>query len=110
MEPTPFVDTQFFSEHKKMTEKFTTAAAKALSAAISLAEGNSNIEVAPAHLAYALFTAEKSLAVRVAERCNIMPKGLVDAFNNLVSKVPKQTPAPKNIQFNHSLRNVRLAS
>lgn len=89
-------------------DKFTTAAAKAITAAISLAEEQSHVEVAPAHLAYALFTQDKSVAVRVAERCNIVPKTLVDAFHALVGKVPKQTPAPKNVQFTNSLRNVRF--
>lgn len=84
----------------------TTATMRALQEAISLAEAHSNPELTPAHIAYVLFRTDGGLATRIANKLNVVVRQLVQSLQDLVNKLPKQTPAPSNVHWNHSCRNV----
>ncbi len=91
-------------------EQATNAVNKAIAAAMSLAESNGNLELAPCHVAYILFTTDGSLAVRIANKLNVVVRQVASALNELVTKLPKQSPPPANQYPNNSMRNVLRAA
>jgi len=83
----------------------TTAVNKTLAEARDLCESRGNIEMAPAHVAYVMFNQPGSLASRIANKLNIVVTNVVSALEELLRKLPSQSPAP-DPNINHSLRNV----
>lgn len=84
----------------------TTAVGKAINEAIALCESNGNPDLTPAHLALVLYRGEGSLASRIANKANVVVRQIVQALQELVNKQTKQTPAPSNVHWNNSARNV----
>lgn len=63
-------------------------------AAKSLAVEGGNSQVEPEHLATALFAAEDGLARTLCSKLGTNPQGVHDGLSRLVSKLPRQEPAP----------------
>ncbi|KAK9895965.1 P-loop containing nucleoside triphosphate hydrolase protein [Cystobasidium minutum MCA 4210] len=98
--------------------KFTEAAEKSLSNAVALARENSNINVAPVHVASALLdesnetsssastTAASSLFANVLDKAgadvNVVRKGIT----RIVIRLPAQDPPPEDISFSSATLRV----
>ncbi len=87
-------------------EKATTASNKIFMKALTICEEHKNIELAPVHLAIALFSDSDSFAVRVANKLQVQARTALDALEHTASRLPSQTPPPSNPSPNHSMRNV----
>jgi len=82
--------------------EFTTATTKVLQAAEKLAEDNSNIEVAPVHIAASVFTSSEQLGNTLVRRAGGDPDAVQMAFTRAVDRLPKQRPAPPTIGMSSS--------
>lgn len=85
--------------------EFTTGASKALSGALALANKQQHGYVDGCHLAYALFEDDNALPARLLRRIGGGETMLLQ-LQELLSKIPKQTPAPAKPPFSTEMVNI----
>ena len=87
-------------------KEWTTATTEIVAGAQKLAKDNSHTQIAPIHVAVALFEKPDGLGKRIAEKCQADPKMVEKALQRLMNKQSQQRPPPDEIGISRDLSNV----
>jgi ATP-dependent Clp protease ATP-binding subunit ClpB len=92
------------------TSDFTEKVNDALKAAHDLALSNNNVEIAPLHMAAALFDDATGLATSVCRKTGASVDSVKSGLTTAVNKLAKQTPPPETLSPNSSLIRILRAA
>lgn len=89
---------------------FTTSTQEALTAANKHASEGQHIQVAPVHLALALFEKDDGLGKRIAEKTGVDNKMILRSLRRIFVRQPSQHPAPTEIGLSRDLFTILKAA
>ena len=83
-------------------DTFTEKALKAVQESEAKAREESNFQLSPIHLAWALLADKDGLFRQVIGKCSVDVQGVERAISKLLVRLPKQEPAPETIGPNRN--------
>jgi ATP-dependent Clp protease ATP-binding subunit ClpB len=89
-----------------MSFNLTDKSQELLGVAQKLAMDHSHIEMAPVHLALALFTDPDGIPRRICSKLSVTRGEVEDSLRSLMNKLPQQSPPPDDIRANGALLRV----
>ena len=82
-------------------DQYTDKTIEAIETARQLAQSDGAVQLAPAHLALALFANPQSIASACCQKLSIDRQTIERTLRMLVSRLPKQQPAPVSLSLSH---------
>lgn len=83
-------------------ENFTEKTTETISKATEIARERGNIEVAPLHIASAIFADAEGYGPRLCQKLGCQVDKVTEALNKHIGRLPSQSPAPDQPHFSNS--------